>query len=83
MAVNFPTHSSVTPQIDLFAQFGDEVQQGALDSFYQLLQGNPTPGQVAAAVAQLGISLETAAKIMSACGKTKDFIENVYQAARM
>lgn len=83
MAVNFPTHSSVDPVIDNYAADGDAVQQQAFASFRQLLQGNPTPGQVAAGVAKLGISLETAAKIMSACGKAKDFIESVYQAARV
>ncbi|WP_334118548.1 hypothetical protein [Limnobacter sp.] len=79
----FPTHSSVTPFIDEYAAFGDEVQAAAFQTFYDLLQGDPTPGEVAAAVAKLGISLETAAKIMSACGKAKDFIEKVYDAARM
>lgn len=83
MAVNFPTHSSVTPVIDNYAAAGDAVQQAAFDAFGQLLAGNPTPGQVASGVAKLGISLETAAKIMSACGKAKDFIEQVYQAARV
>jgi anthranilate phosphoribosyltransferase len=83
MAVNFPTHSSVTPMIDQYTDFGDQVQEEAFQSFYDLLQGDPTPGEVAAGVAKLGISLETAAKIMSAAGKTKDFIEKVYDAARM
>lgn len=83
MAVNFPTHSSVDPMIDQYTNFGDQVQNEAFQNFYALLQGNPTPGQVAAGVAKLGISLETAAKIMSAAGKTKDFIEKVYDNARM
>lgn len=83
MAVNFPTHSSVDPMIDQYTNFGDQVQNQAFQNFFALLQGNPTPGQVAAGVAKLGISLETAAKIMSAAGKTKDFIEKVYDAARV
>lgn len=40
-AAGFPTHSSVTPQIELFAQFGDEVQEGALQAFYQALARQP------------------------------------------
>lgn len=77
-------NSSVSADIYGFADAGDEMQDAALDTFLGIINGEPppTPGEVAAAVAEMGISLDTAAKILSACGKTAEYVKDVLQAAR-
>jgi len=77
-------NSSVSANINAFADAGDDMQDAALEAFLGVINGDPppTPGQVAAAVAEMGISLDTAAKILSACGKTAEYVKDVLQAAR-
>ena len=77
-------NSSVSASINAFANAGDDMQEAALTEFLATINANPppTPGEVAAAVAEMGISLDTAAKILSACGKSAEYVKDVLQAAR-
>ncbi|HEX4878571.1 MAG TPA: hypothetical protein VFV39_01895 [Limnobacter sp.] len=82
MAAFMVSQSALDGLLIEIAEAGDDMTEEALNDFLEVLEGNPTPGQVAHAAATLGINLDTAAKIMQACGKTAEFINQVYQAAR-